>query len=83
MLLTMKDKQRIEVTTAVMDGKIEVSEAGRILKRSERQVYRMLAGFRKEGIKGLIHKNRGRESPKKIKDRVSVGFDKNWNNVLS
>jgi len=70
MLLTMKDKQRIEVTTAVMDGKIEVSEAGRILKRSERQVYRMLAGFRKEGIKGLIHKNRGRESPKKIKDRV-------------
>jgi transposase len=73
----MKDKNKIEVIMAVMDGKSEVSEAGMILSRSDRQVYRMLASVRKEGIKGLIHKNRGRESPCRIKDSLRskiVGF---------
>lgn len=53
-----------------MDGKIDVWDAGRILNRCERQVYRMLASMREEGIKGLIHKNRGRKSSRRIKDRV-------------
>ena len=70
MLLTMKDKNRIEVIMAVMDGKIDVKDAVRILNRCERQVYRMLASVRQEGIKGLIHKNRGRESLRRIKDKV-------------
>ena len=70
MLLTMKDKNKIEVIMAVMDGKIEVVDAGKILSRSCRQVYRMLASVRKEGIKGLIHKNRGRESPLRIEDSI-------------
>lgn len=70
MLLTMKDKQRIEAIQAVMDERIKVKEAGRVLRRSERQIYRMLWRLRKEGLKGLIHKNRGRESPRKIRKRV-------------
>ena len=70
MLLTMNDKKRIEVIMVVMDGKIDVRDAGRILNRCERQVYRMLASVREEGIKGLIHKNRGRESSRRIKDRI-------------
>jgi transposase len=70
MLLTMKDKKKIEVIVAVIDGKIEVEGAGKVLERSVRQVYRMVRAVREEGIQGLIHKNRGKESPRKVKDTV-------------
>ena len=74
MLLTMKEKHRIDVITAVMDGKIEVSEAGRVLERSTRQVYRVVKRVRERGVEGVIHGNRGKESPrntrKNIRDRI-------------
>lgn len=70
MLLTMKDKQRIEVIQGVMDGRIEIEEAGRLLKVSDRQVYRILKGVREKGIEGVIHGNRGRESSRKTKEKI-------------
>jgi transposase len=70
MLLTMRDKKKIEVIVAVMDGKIEVEGAGKVLERSVRQVYRMVRAVREEGIQGLIHKNRGKESPRRVKDTI-------------
>ena len=74
MLLTMRDKQRVDVITAVMDGRIGISEAGKVLERSVRQIYRMLEKVRKRGIQGVIHGNRGKESPRKtredIRDRI-------------
>jgi transposase len=53
-----------------MDRRIEVEEAGRLLKVSVRQVYRVLKGVREEGIEGVIHGNRGRESPRKTKEET-------------
>lgn len=74
MLLTMREKQRIDVITAVMDGRIEVSEAGKVLERSVRQIYRVVKKVRERGIEGVIHGNRGKESPRKtrknIRDRI-------------
>ena len=74
MLLTMRDKQRVDVITAVLDGRIGISEAGKVLERSVRQIYRMLEKVRKRGIQGVIHGNRGKESPRKtredIRDRI-------------
>lgn len=70
MLLTMKDKQRVDVITAVMDGRIEVSEAGKVLERSVRQVYRMVKRVRKRGVHGVIHGNRGKESPRKTRENI-------------
>lgn len=60
MLLTMKEKTRIEAVQAVMDGRLSVSEAAHVLNLSERQVYRSLAAARDEGLTGLVHGNRGR-----------------------
>lgn len=70
MLLTMKEKNRIEAIEAVMDGRIEVDGAGRVLNRSVRQVYRMLKKLREKGLGGLIHGNKGKESPRKIKKTI-------------
>lgn len=61
----MNDQKRIETLQAVMDGKITLDQAGVLLKRSRRQVFRLIARLRSEGLPGLIHKNRGKVSSKK------------------
>jgi len=48
-LLTMKEMNRLRVLQGYMDGKVVIEEAARILKRSLRSVYRMLAKVRKRG----------------------------------
>lgn len=70
MTLTMKEKNRIEVIQAVMDGRIKIEEGGRVLNRSIRQVFRMLKRLREKGLEGLHHGNKGRKSPRKIKKAI-------------
>lgn len=75
MLLTMKDQQRIEVVQALMDARLTVAQAAQVLGRSERQVWRLLARARDEGLSGLLHGNRGREPAHRSDDRL-------WQRVL-
>lgn len=75
MLLTMKDQQRIEVVQALMDGRLSVAQAAQVLGRSERQVWRLLARARADGLAGLLHASRGREPVNKSDDRL-------WQRVL-
>lgn len=70
MLLTMEEKKKIEVVQWVMDGRLEVEEAGRVLDRSIRQIYRMLKRLREKGLQGLIHGNKGKRSPRKVKKAI-------------
>lgn len=70
MILTMNDKKRANVISAVMDEKLSVKDAGRILGRSDRQVFRILKRMREQGIEGLIHKNRGKQSLFKLKKNI-------------
>ncbi len=75
MLLTMREKTRIEAVQAVMDGRLSVAEAAHVLNLSERQVYRSLAAARDEGLTGLVHGNRGRTPWNKSDEAL-------WKNVL-
>lgn len=75
MLLTMKDQQRIEVVQALMDARLTVAQAAQVLGRSERQVWRLLARARDEGLAGLLHGNRGRAPAHRSDDRL-------WQRVL-
>lgn len=70
MLLTMKEQNKIEVIQHVMVGTIEVDEAGRVLNRSVRQIYRMLKNLKDKGLDGLQHGNKGKKSPRKIKKAI-------------
>lgn len=70
MLLTMKEKNRIEVIQGVMDGRMGVEDARRVLNRSVRQMYRMVKKLRERGLEGLRHGNWGRKSPRKIKKAI-------------
>ena len=75
MLLTMKDQQRIEVVQALMDNRLTVAQAAQVLGRSERQVWRLLARARADGLAGLLHAGRGREPVNKSDQRL-------WQRVL-
>lgn len=70
MLLTMKEKKTIEVIEAVMDGRVGVEAGGKVLSRSVRQIYRMLKSLREKGLEGLRHGNKGKRSPRKMKESI-------------
>jgi transposase len=66
----MKEVNRLKVVEGCMDGRIRVEQAGRILGRTPRSVYRMIAKVREKGPEGILHGNRNRVSPKRIPDSV-------------
>lgn len=66
MLLTMKDERKVAVLEGIMDRRLSVEEGGKVLGRSVRTIFRMLARLRTMGIRGLIHGNRGREGVRKM-----------------
>lgn len=73
--LTMKEVNRYRIITEVIQKHLKVKDAAKILKRSERQVYRIKAGVIKEGAKGVIHKGKGKRDPRwlteKIKNKIN------------
>lgn len=70
MLLTMKEVNRLRVLQGYMDGKMFIEETARILKRSLRSVYRMLAKVRERGPEGVLHGNRNKVSPRRVPEGV-------------
>lgn len=59
--LSKREQQRSKVLTLVLTGEITAVEAAVRLKLSLRQVRRLLAGFRLDGVAALAHGNRGRK----------------------
>lgn len=71
----MKKKQWRDVIQDVLDRRIDVKRAARILNRSIRQVYRLVSKARKQGVTNIVHGNTGRSPSNKIREEV-------WNQVL-
>jgi len=53
-----------------MDNQIEVSKAAMILELSDRSIYRLLSKLRIEGVKAVVHGNRGNNHAGKISERT-------------
>lgn len=64
--LTMKEQKRVEVIERVFRGELTMAEAALVLGVTERHSYRIKARIRKEGIRGVIHGNRGRSCQRKL-----------------
>lgn len=73
--LTMKEVNKYRVITEVIQKHLKAKDAAKILKCSERQVYRMKARVVKEGAQGVIHKTKGKRGPRwiteKLKDKIN------------
>ena len=66
-VLSMNEEElrRLEVLRDVDRGDLPICAAAQLLRRSERQVWRLLKAFRAEGAAGLVSKKRGRPSNRK------------------
>src|SRR5512138_3520521 len=58
--LNKQEQKRILVLNQVIAGQIAAEGAAELLGLSERQVWRILAAYRREGVEALVHGNRGR-----------------------
>ena len=58
--LTVKEQTRLQILNAVLSHQCNAVEAAQIIGVSERQVWRLLAAYRKEGAAALAHGNRDR-----------------------
>jgi len=68
--LTMKEVNRYRIITEVINGHLKVKDASKIIKRSERQVYRIKAQVVKVGAQGVVHKGKGKRSPRWITEKI-------------
>ena len=72
--LSKKEIDRLMIITQTEENKITVLEAAELLALTQRQIYRILKRIRAEGVKGIIHKLRGRASnrgyPKELKEKI-------------
>ena len=68
--LNRKEQKRLMVLNEVGKGKVLVREAAEVLGLSERQGWRLLAAYRKEGAAGLAHGNRGRKPGHTIPEEI-------------
>lgn len=68
--LNTQDQQRLLVLNRILAGHLSVAEAAPILEVTERQMWRILAAYRKEGAAAIVHGNRGRSPSHRISDEV-------------
>ena len=61
--LSTKEQNRLQILNGVLQRCWTMQEAAPLLGVSERQGWRLLAAYRREGARGLVHKNRGRMPP--------------------
>lgn len=68
--MTQKELSRYEIIQRLIRKEIDGTEASKLMGLSVRQVKNIKARVIKEGERGVIHKNRGRESNRKIKPEI-------------
>lgn len=69
-VLTMKEQKRVGVIQRVFRREMTMAEAALVLGVTERQSYRIKARIREEGVKGVVHGNRGRRCGWKLSQKT-------------
>lgn len=70
LIMSKKEVERIRYIGMAIEGKITQTKASELMKVSYRQTKRIIRKVKKQGIEAIIHGNRGKESPKKIKEEM-------------
>jgi hypothetical protein len=64
-----KELKRLKVIEQAIERKIKQKQAGALLRLSVRQIRRLIQQVKKDGLKGLIHKLRGKASNRQHKEK--------------
>ena len=68
--MSRKEAPRVGLLRAVVAGRIRSREVAEALHVSERQVRRLRRRFEAQGAEGLLHRSRGRPSPRRVAARL-------------
>lgn len=68
--LSKREERRLNLIVAIEGKQVTVAEVAQALGLSERQVSRLLSRYRVEGIRGLVHQNRGKTSGRRTPEAV-------------
>lgn len=68
--LSTNDERRVEVLNRVLAGVLGTAEAAALLGVGERQARRLLAAYREDGPRGIVHGNRGRRPAHALSEEV-------------
>ncbi|MCI0442398.1 ISNCY family transposase [bacterium] len=74
--MSAKELERSEYLRLWEKGAMRVDELARAMHLSERQVYRVIASYRKQGIQGLVHGSRGQPSHNVTDSRLKAKIQK-------
>lgn len=77
--MSNKELDKASVITDCISGKHTINEASQLLGITTRQVSRLKTKVRENGIKGLVHQSRGKESNRKIPE----GIEKNIVEIIN
>ena len=69
-LVKTKELRRLKVIEQVLEKRMKERQAGELLKLSVRQVRRLVWRVKKEGVKGLVHGLRGKESNRRHEESL-------------
>jgi len=64
--MTRRELGRYQMIDRSLKKEITQAKAAELLELSERQVRRLVKRVRLKGVRGLVHGNRGRPSPRKM-----------------
>jgi hypothetical protein len=70
MTITTTDQRRTWLLTKLLVGEITAAEAAAVIGVPERQVRRLKRPFQWDGPAALAHGNRGRASPRRLRDET-------------
>ena len=69
LVLSTRDRDRLKVLHEVRQGHLTQQEAAEQLKVTDRWVRQLLGRVRREGDRGVVHRLRGRASPRRLGER--------------
>jgi len=68
-LVKNRELKRLKVIAQVIEKRLKQKDAGALLELSVRQIRRLIECVKKEGVKGLIHKLRGKTSNRRHEEK--------------
>jgi hypothetical protein len=68
-LVKSRELKRLKVIEQVIEKRMKQKQAGALLKLTVRQIRRLVECVKKDGLKGLIHKLRGKESNRRHEEK--------------
>jgi transposase len=81
-MASQRELKRLHIVQKVLEGTLKQTEAAEMLSLSIRQTGRVVIRVKEEGLEGVVHRSRGRESnrkiPQEIKEQVLELYRQNY-----